>query len=221
MIESNKSTGTLTAATRGRQRGLLRLGLTGGIATGKTTVLDMLRARSAKTIDTDEIARAVLRKDTDVWQAVVEAFGRGVLGADGDIDRARLADIVFADAEKRELLNKLMHPAIRREWLTQVDALQKNGFAGIVAVCVPLLYEVGVESQFEAVLVVACSEKTQIERLRQRGLTEPQARQRIAAQLPSQEKMTRADFVIWNETPLPTLERQVALIWNQLNRYDQ
>jgi dephospho-CoA kinase len=80
---------------------------------------------------------------------------------------------------------------------------------------------VGVESQFEAVLVVACSEKTQIERLRQRGLTEPQARQRIAAQLPSQEKMTRADFVIWNETPLPTLERQVALIWNQLNRYDQ
>src|SRR5947208_2285095 len=101
----------------------------------------MLRARGVYPIDTDEIAHAVLAKGTDVSKAVADAFGRGILNANETINRARLGEIIFADESKRLLLNQLMHPAIRREWLAQVEALAKKNFSGVVAVAVPLLYE--------------------------------------------------------------------------------
>lgn len=216
MVTSENALG-FTASPPVPSRLFVRLGLTGGIASGKTTVLDMLRARGALTIDTDEIAHAILAKGGDVWKNIVETFGRDILNADETINRAKLGDIVFADEQRRRLLNELTHPAIRRAWLGQIESLRERNFAGVVAVAVPLLFETDAQSEFDVTVVVACSEATQIARLKTRGLTEEQSRQRIAAQLPMQEKMTRADIVIWNDVPLGVLSQQVRVVWEKIN----
>jgi dephospho-CoA kinase len=196
---------------------LVRLGLTGGIASGKTTVLEMLRAHGAYTIDTDEIAHAILSKGTEVWKNIVATFGNEILNPDDSINRARLGDIVFADASRRQTLNELMHPAIRRVWLGQVDLLRQRHYSGLVAVAVPLLYETNAQSEFDWVVVVACSEATQVARLKSRGLTEEQICQRLAAQMTMQEKMNRADIVIWNDVPLAVLAQQTRVVWERVS----
>jgi dephospho-CoA kinase len=215
MVTPDNVSGTTTSVAA-TSRQFIRLGLTGGIASGKTTVLDMLRSRGAFTIDTDEIAHAILAKGSDVWKSVVEMFGRDILNPDETINRARLGEIVFADAARRQTLNELTHPAIRREWLGQIESLRGRGFAGVVAVAVPLLFETNAQSEFDVTVAVACSEATQMARLKVRGLSEEQARQRIAAQMRIQEKMTLADIVIWNDVPLAVLSQQVRAVWEKI-----
>ncbi|MBI5685117.1 MAG: dephospho-CoA kinase [Verrucomicrobia bacterium] len=195
---------------------LIQAGLTGGIASGKTTAAATLAALGAHVMDTDELARRALDPGTPAFEAAVRAFGREILKADGTIDRERLGDIVFADARQRQRLNDIVHPEVRAAWQGELIELKRAGWRGVVAVVIPLLYEVGVQDWFDAVIVVGCAEATQRQRLRARGLTEAQAGARIAAQSPLAAKMERADFVAWNECPLAVLEQQMTRIWKRL-----
>jgi dephospho-CoA kinase len=195
---------------------LIQVGLTGGIASGKTETAAMFAKHGARVIDTDALAHQTLAPRTATHEAVVRAFGRGILNGDGTVNRARLGDIVFADAQQLQRLNAIVHPAVRATWFGQLEQWRRAGDCGVAMVMVPLLYEVSVQDQFAAVVVVACSEATQCRRLRERGLSDAQARARLAAQWPLVTKMERADFVMWNESSLAVLEQQVALVWNRL-----
>lgn len=191
-------------------------GLTGGIASGKTIAAMMFAQRGGQVIDTDTLAHRALAPQTATYRAVVDAFGRGILDPDGAINRARLGDIVFGDERQRQRLNELVHPSVRAAWLADLDALRRAGKTGVVLVVIPLLYETGAQDLFDVVIAVACAVATQQARLRARGLTAQQAAARGAAQLPMTQKMERADYVIWNESPLPVLGEQVGRIWQRL-----
>lgn len=192
------------------------IGLTGGIAAGKSTVAEMLRSRGALVVDTDRIAHGVMARGGAAYAGVVAAFGEGILDAEGEIDRRVLGDLVFRDAGERARLNAAVHPHIRREWTGTVRRLQNDPAAVMIVVAVPLLYEVGVEDEFDAVVAVVCSEDTAVRRIRERGLDEEQARLRLAAQLPMQEKADRADYVIYNDFSMVILADQVDRLWRRL-----
>jgi len=192
---------------------LIKVGLTGGIGTGKSTTLELWREAGATVIDADELAHRALTPDTPTWQGVVRTFGKGILSADNTVNRALLGDIVFADATKREALNHIIHPAVERMWGEAIEQLQREGRAEYVVLAIPLLYEVAAESQFDCVVVVGCSGPTQLARCRRKGLSDARARARIGAQWPLPAKMDRADFVIWNDGTLAVLHRQAEIIW--------
>lgn len=190
-----------------------KVGLTGGIGTGKSTVAQHWQRQGVAVIDADELAHGTLAPDTPTWRAIVTRFGEGILNADRTVNRPRLADIVFGDETQRAALNAIVHPVVRQrwtEWLAKAAAAG-NARAGVVAI--PLLYEVGVESEFDVVVCVGCSEATQRARLKAKGLSEAQMQARITSQWPVTRKMERADFVIWNDGTLETLQRQADLIW--------
>lgn len=192
---------------------LRKIGLTGGIACGKSTVLRRWEDAGAAGIDTDVLAHQTLERGTPMWQGVVGEFGRGILNADESVNRARLGEIVFADEAARQKLNSIVHPAVRRMWAEALEELGRDGHTRVAVVSIPLLYEVGAENEFDCVVVVACSELTQLARLAAKGLNEEQARVRIRAQWPIQKKMDRADYVIWNDGALAHLQRQADKIW--------
>ena len=195
---------------------LIVAGLTGGIASGKSTAALMFARRGARLIDTDTLAHQALAPRTATGRRVVEAFGRGIVDPDGTINRARLGEIVFADERQRLRLNELVHPAVRQAWLEEIEALRRLGETGVVLVIIPLLYETGAQDLFDRVIAVACGVATQQARLSSRGLTAQQASARVAAQLPMTQKMERADYVIWSEGALPVLEQQVERVWQRL-----
>ena len=195
---------------------LIQAGLTGGIASGKTTAASVLVRLGARIVDTDELARRALDPATPAFEAAVRAFGRRILNADGAVDRARLGDIVFADARQRQRLNEIVHPVVRAAWQGELAELKLAGWRGVVVVVIPLLYEVAVQDRFGTVIVVACTEATQRARLQERGLNATQADARIRAQMPMAAKMDQADFVVWNEGSPALLEQQIARIWKQL-----
>jgi dephospho-CoA kinase len=193
---------------------LIKIGLTGGIGTGKSTTLELWRKAGAAVIDADELAHQALTPDTPTWERVVRAFGNEILNADRTVNRARLGEMVFADAGKREELNQIIHPAVKRMWGEAVEQLEREAHGkGFVVLAIPLLYEVAAESQFDCVVVVGCSEPTQLARCRRKGLSAAQARARIGAQWPLPTKMDRADFVIWNDGTLAVLHEQAEIIW--------
>lgn len=190
------------------------IGLTGGIATGKTTVDRMLAARGATVIDADELAREVVQPGEPALDEIVKRFGKDVLQADGTLDRPRLGAIVFADAGARHDLDRITHPRIGE--LTQERiATALAGDAPLVVVDIPLLFENGRETMFEGVLVVYAPESVQVRRLRDRnGLDETAALQRLAAQLPIEEKRARATWVIDNSGGPAATEQAVAAWWD-------
>lgn len=190
---------------------LTKVGLTGGIAAGKSSVAELWRARGATVIDSDELAHATLEPGTLTYQQVVAEFGPGIVNADGSINRRNLGEIVFNDPVRRAALNAIVHPVIRRQW-TQALA----GATGVAVVVIPLLFEVSAETEFDTVVVVGCSATTQLTRLGAKGFSETQARARIQAQWPVQEKMDRGEFVIWNDGSRPVLHRQAEMVWNKL-----
>jgi dephospho-CoA kinase len=187
----------------------LKIGLTGGIATGKSTVLAHWRKTGAATIDADELAHAALEPGTPTHRNVVNAFGLEVVNPDNTINRARLGEIVFGDESRRAVLNQIIHPAVRTAWNEQLNAVDAR--PGVVAV--PLLYEVDAGDEFDCVVVVGCSEQTQRARLAAKGLSDAQASTRIASQWPIQRKIDLADFVIWNDGLPEILLRQADMIW--------
>jgi dephospho-CoA kinase len=196
--------------------GLAKVGLTGGIATGKSTVAQHWQQAGAAIIDADALAHQTLLTDTPTWQEVVRVFGNGILNADRTVNRPKLGDIVFGDEQKRLALNRIVHPAVERMWTEQLDKLERTGKTEAAVVSIPLLYEVGAEKRFDWIVVVACSEQTRLARLAAKGMTETQARSRIRAQWPLQQKMDRADFVIWNDASLDVLHQQADIIWETI-----
>lgn len=184
------------------------IALTGGIACGKSTVAQILAKRGWQVIDTDAIGHEILKTpDTPVWKKVVDAFGQKVLNADRSIDRRVLGDLVFADPQKRQTLNALVHPAIRAQWQTMLA--RSDCTIHPVVVMIPLLYETQAQAAFATVVAVGCTLATQLRRLASRGFTSQQAGARLASQLPAEEKLRRADIALWNEGTLSALERQV------------
>ena len=198
---------------------LFKVGLTGGIASGKSTVARRWSesgAPDAAVIDTDQLAHRTLEPRSPVWRKVVDYFGRDIVNPDGTIDRRRLGELVFSDPEKRQALNQMVHPAVRQMWHDSTRLWEHEGRFRSAIVVIPLLYETGAETEFDRVVVVACHEQTQRQRLAAMGLTDDQARARLRAQWPTQQKIDRADYVIWNDGTLQTLSNQADLIWSAL-----
>lgn len=194
---------------------MLLVGLTGGIASGKSTVAARLVERGAVLIDADAIAREVVAPGTSGLAAVVDRFGPDVLLADGSLDRPALGRIVFADPEARANLNAITHPRVAEQIASRLSAL--SAFPGVVVVDVPLLVEAKVDRGYQAIIVVAAQPEVQLQRLmRDRGMQEADARARITAQASLEERLARATHVIWNEGTLEDLQARTDEVADDL-----
>jgi dephospho-CoA kinase len=189
---------------------VLRIGLTGGIGSGKSTVSALLAARGAVIIDADRIAREVVEPGTPGLARIVEAFGDGVLAADGSLDRAALAAVVFADPDARRRLDGIVHPLVRAR-ATELAAEAPPD--SVLVNDVPLLVETGQASSYDLVLVVEADPATRVSRLVQRGLTAEDARARIAAQASDGQRRAVADVVLDNGGTPEQLAAQVDRFW--------
>lgn len=189
---------------------VLRIGLTGGIGSGKSTVAALLAARGAVIIDADRIAREVVEPGTPGLAAVVAEFGDGVLAADGSLDRPALAAIVFADPAARARLDGIVHPLVR---LRATELLAELPADAVAVQDVPLLVETGQAAAYDLVLVVETDLDTRIARLVSRGMTEPDARARIAAQVTDEQRRAAADVVLDNSGTPERLAAQVDRFW--------
>jgi len=180
-------------------RRFLLVGLTGGIATGKSTVSEMLRQLGCEIIDADRLARDVVEPEQPAWKQIVAEFGGGVVTAEGALDRKKLGAIVFADPERRKRLEAITHPAIRARFQARLDELAAQGFAGIVVFDAPVMIESGNYKNMDRLVVVVTDDATQAARLQERdGTDEVEGRRKIASQMPLAEKAKLADYVINN-----------------------
>ncbi len=195
---------------------MLKVALTGGIATGKSYVLDRFRRRGIPCLDADALAHGVEAAGTEATAAIAARFGAGVLADDGSVNRAKLGPIVFADPAARRDLEAIVHPAVYRAVAAGVRAFELTGTYPFAVVDVPLLYETGAQKDFDRVIVTACPPEVQIARLVERGLTEAAARERLAAQWPTDEKTRRADFVIRTDASFRDTDRQIENIISAL-----
>ncbi|MFJ8886341.1 dephospho-CoA kinase [Streptomyces sp. NPDC102402] len=193
---------------------MLKVGLTGGIGAGKSEVSRLLARYGAVLIDADRIAREVVEPGTPGLTAVVEAFGPGILEPGGALDRSALGSIVFADPARLATLNAIVHPLVG----ARSAELERAAGAGAVVVHdVPLLTENGLAPLYDLVVVVDAAPGTQLDRLvRLRGMEEPDARARMAAQATREERLAVADLVVDNDGPLEDLEPQVRAVWSEL-----
>jgi dephospho-CoA kinase len=196
---------------------MLRVGLTGGIGTGKTTVGTMFVDLGCHLLDADQITHDLLRPGQAVHAAVVQAFGEDILSPDGTINRTVLGEIVFNDRQARVKLNGIVHPAVvqrQRDWLNEME---KKDPRGVSIVDAALMVEVGTYKNYDRVVVVTCTPEVQRQRLRERsGLSDEQIEARIRSQMPLEEKVEYADFVIENSGDLATARRQVAEVTSRL-----
>ena len=199
-----------------RIAGVLRVGLTGGIGTGKSEVSARLAEQGAVVIDADAIAREVVEPGTEGLAEVVEAFGPGVLLPDGTLDRPRLGEIVFADPELRGKLNAIVHPRVGAR-MAELEREARSG--SVVVLDVPLIAESGRTDGYDLVVVVDAPPRVQVDRLvRRRGMTREQAKARMAAQASREQRLAIADIVIDNSGSLAELDRQVGDLWAELRR---
>jgi len=198
---------------------VLKVALTGGIATGKTYVLDQFRRRGVTWLDADSLAHGVEAAGTEATTAIAARFGADVLAADGSVDRAKLGPIVFADPAARRDLEAIVHPAVYRAIAAGIRAFELTSAHAFAVVDVPLLFETGANTQFDRVIVTACPPEMQVARLVARGLTEAAARQRLAAQWPTDEKTARADFVIHTGDSFDDTDRQVEQVNKSLAQF--
>ena len=179
---------------------------------GKSTVASFLDRRGEQLIDTDELARELVKPGELALVEIEAAFGKAVIRRDGTLDRTALARLVFADPERRLVLESILHPRIREAWKLQAQKWVTAGLKRGVVV-IPLLFETAAEKELDMTICVACARKTQKERLASRGWTQEEIEKRIAAQLPIAEKMDRSDRVVWNESTLRVCEEQVERIF--------
>jgi dephospho-CoA kinase len=175
-------------------------GITGGIGMGKSTSARLLRGRSIPVVDTDDLARDVVEPGQPALAEVQSQFGATIVDENGRLRRKELAQLVFADPAARRELEHILHPRIRALWLAQVNKWKLEGRL-LAVVVIPLLFETGADKDLDETICVACTFGTQRQRLLARGWPAEQIEQRIQAQLPVDQKMGRADFVVWTEPP--------------------
>ncbi len=203
-------------AIRGSDNRLL-LGVTGGIASGKTTVAKMLEEKGASTIDFDILARVVVEPDKPAWKEIVNYFGAQVLREDRTLDRKKLSDIIFRDLEKRKKLESFTHPQIHMEFIRQLNEITARDPNAIIQVVIPLLVELNLQYLFHKLLVVYVSDDEMVRRLAVReNISEEHARKMIASQLPMKDKVGFADFVIDNSGTVEETRAKVDELWERL-----
>jgi len=196
---------------------MIRIGLTGGIAAGKSTVCKYWEGLGATVIDADDLAHASLEKNGSNYHKVIEVLGSEILNEDQSINRQRLGDLVFGNPFLLQKLNYICHPDIRKAWQSEIGQMQWFGIATAV-VAVPLLFEINAQQDFNVTVAIGCSLKTQLERLEKRGIVDPDmALLRIQAMWSMEKKMESADFVVWNDRDLPHLRRQIEAVWNYIH----
>ncbi len=196
------------------------VGITGGIASGKSLALNTFMKLGAYAIDCDALSREVVIPCSKAWWEIVNFFGKDILRNDLEIDRKKLRRIVFGDSEKLEVLEKIIHPEVRRKCMERVDAIKKMepNAAALVVIDVPLLIEIGIQKEFDKVIVVYVSEKVQIRRVMERdGVTKEAAKKLIEIQMPLKAKLKFADIVINNEGTLEETEKQVRTVFHALS----
>lgn len=199
--------------------GVLRVGLTGGSATGKSTVAAIFAELGATIIDADAIAGRLLQTGTDAYRETVERFGESILMPDGRIDRARLALLIFSDPERRKTLEAILHPRIHEEEERQVERLAKRPGLQIVVTDAALLVETGAYRRYDRLVVTSCREKTQLRRLTEdRRLDPDEAMQRIRSQLPSHAKVRVADHHLDTDRPLEETRRAVQRLYSEMKK---
>ncbi len=197
------------------------IGLTGGIASGKSLVAVMLRSLGVTVLSADEVARDVVAPGSEAFQEIVQTFGPEMVRPDGTLDRKRLGDLIFRDASARARLNAIMHPRIHRILKAQVDRLRATTAPAVVIVEIPLLLDTASRDylSFDGVIVVSVDKETQVARLRSReGLSKEAAEKRLQAQRPLAEKVAEADWVIDNSGSPERTRTQVESLWNQLQK---
>jgi len=200
---------------------MIIVGLTGSVGTGKSTVTNFFRKMGAYIIDWDELAREVTRPHLRAWKGIVEYFGKDFLNEDLTINRQKLADIVFSNKEKVEKLNQIVHPEVFKEderITNEIKSLDPNA---LIIKDIPLFFEVARPIFVDKVVVVSASEQTQLRRLKEKGMSQEDARNRIKSQLPLKEKIKSADFVINNDGPPEETKRQVEEIYSLLRKGEQ
>jgi len=197
---------------------MIRIGLTGNIASGKSEVARMLADRGATIIDADELAREAVEPETQALKDIIKRWGKDVLNQDGGLDRAALRQIVFADQNELDALNRIVHPGVTRLRDREIARARERGDP--IAVCViPLLFERNIVEEFDAIILVDAPRPLRLERLvSTRGLEATEAMNMIAAQMPAELKRARADYCIDNTGSLAELERDVDALWSSLQR---
>jgi dephospho-CoA kinase len=201
---------------------MIVVGLTGGIATGKTTVLDMFAEEGARVIDFDKLSRSVVEPSKPAWHDIVRTFGDTVLSGDGTLNRGVLGRIVFGDPAKRRELERIVHPRVLSLYEEKLRRIRGRNTHAVVIVDVPLLMEFGMAKEFEKVILAYAPPECQIMRLIERnGLSKQAARNRLKSQMPIEEKMKLADFLIENTGSLENTKRQVKDVYHRLKMLDR
>jgi dephospho-CoA kinase len=197
---------------------MLRLGLTGGIASGKSAVSAMLREMGFQVLDADRLAHQLMEPGQPAFEEVVREFGRQILDPDGRVNRAKLGAIVFADRAKLDQLNAILHPRVMEATRRQFDEWERNGVRDAAFVEAALIVEAGMHRELDGLVVAWCRPEQQIERLRDRGMSEAEARRRIALQMPASEKLLYATEKIDCSGTLEKTYRQVRELAAKLRR---
>lgn len=201
---------------------MILVGLTGGIATGKSTVADLFRRFGAAVIDADQLARDVVQPGKPAWREIVKCFGKRVLLPDRTIDRPALGSIVFRNRRKLRRLERIIHPRVAREQQRRARRIARRTPNAIIIYEVPLLFEAGVNTRVDKIIVVTADRETQVARLKQRnGLTRRQAFQRIKSQMPLAEKARRADIVLDGTKSKSLLSREIRRLVRDLRARDR
>lgn len=190
----------------------MRLGLTGGIGCGKSTVGGLLEALGFQRLDSDAIVRQLLAEDASTISAIVERFGPEMQAESGGIERSALAGVVFHNPEALQWLENLLHPRVGQTWQKAMASAPEASWVAEI----PLLFEKNLENHFDFTVCVSCSEITQFQRLAAKGVTHTQARARMDRQMPLNDKVSKSDFVLYNNGSYTFLERQVAILTDAL-----
>lgn len=194
-------------------------GLTGGMASGKSTAARMFADLGAKIIDADRIGHALLSSNSPAYAEIVQRFGRQILDATEEISRRRLGALVFADSEKLRALNSIVHPRIITRVEDQAKQYSTQYPSAVILVDAALIFEAGIGGRFEKVIVTWCPPEQQLERLMHKGLTREEAERRLSTQIPAEEKRRRADFVVDSSGSLENTRRQVEALYATLQRH--
>jgi len=198
---------------------MLIVGLTGGVASGKTTVSQVLKEEGAYIIDADQIARELVQPHKPAWSELIKAFGQEILQEDGSIQRKKLADKVFVDPKQRKLLNQILHPRIKEEMDRRTKEIGEKDPQAIVVIDAPLMVELGDHREMDRLIVVTSTQTQQIERLKDRDRTNTEEALRIvSSQMPLEEKLKFADYVIRNEGSMEKTKKRAKEVYQELKK---